>query len=346
MIGLKKQGIGVNIGSIGIGTRPQLGGALCLNLTNTADLEAWLTKYTGSYTRSSSMFVFDYAGVLQEVANNVYPIYGGRLSGGIWYNTEVDGATPLENIIGMASWPTTTNAIGSAQYRDFTHADWNVTNGSITAGTVVLIDGTSVDDENTFTASAGNATIILDPYTSASGVHAGGCFIKRKTGTGDIEVTIDGGSTWVDVTTQVDSDSGWHLAQTTLPTVTDPEFGVRLVTDTDAVYLDWGQLDDGYARVSVHPIPGGDTLAAQSLIAADATNAAKLISDTKGSVYVEAMLMPDIAITTAQIVWMDSNRLIAASGTDRRMSYDGTNVADISPVLGYQKSASYWGGLN
>ncbi|MCP3924929.1 MAG: hypothetical protein GY714_20310 [Desulfobacterales bacterium] len=172
---------------------------------------------------------------------------------------------PLTNIIGVAFWPTTTNQIGVARYRDFTHADWNVTNCSITAGAVVLIDGKSIADQNTLTASGANGTIIIDPYTSASGVHAGGFFVKRKTGTGNIEVTVDGGSTWVDVTAQVAGSSGWHLVQTTLPTVTDPEIGLRLVTSGDAVYLDWAQLDDGYAQVSSHPIVGDETLDPQDL---------------------------------------------------------------------------------
>ena len=260
--------------------------------------------------------------------------------------TEAAG-TELENIIGLAFWPSTTNSIGSAVYRDFTHADWNATNGSITAGAVTLIDGTSVSDDNTFTASGANGTIILDPYTSASGVHAGGVFIKRKTGTGAIEVTVDGGSTWVAVTTQVAGDSGWHLCQTTLPTVTDPEIGVRLVTSGDAVYLDWAQLDDGEARVSSHPIPGGDTLAAQSLIAADATNAANLISDTKGAVYAEAMLLPDdLNLNYGSIAFTVGTIITGSANNNTTYSNDGTNnLIFPNSFVGYTKVASYWSGV-
>lgn len=323
------------------------GGSIELALTSSVEIDAWITKYSGAYTCASTMHVFDYQGVLQEVAINKYAIYGARLSAGVWYNTEADGITPLTNTIGMAFWPTATNVIGSAQYRDFTHADWNVTNCSITAGAVTLIDGTSVSDKNTLTASGANGTIILDPYTSVSGVHAGGVFIKRKTGTGAIEVTVDGGSTWVAVTTQVAGDSGWHLCQTTLPTVTDPEFGVRLVTSGDAVYLDFAQMDDGKARVSVHPIEGGATLAAQSMIAADATNSPTLIVDVKGAVYAEAQLLPDdFSILKAYIISggnASSRILVSDNGSDDLQSSDGTNALTFSNgIISYTKAVSYW----
>ncbi|MCK5541723.1 MAG: hypothetical protein KAI40_03450 [Desulfobacterales bacterium] len=272
-----------------------------------------------------------------------------------YYDTE-NGNTVTSNVVteaagtdltsnpGWAVWPSTTNVIGSTVYRDLTHADWVKTNGSITAEAVVLIDGTTVADKNTFTASAANGTAILVPYVSASGVHAGGIFIKRKTGTGAIEVTIDGGTTWVAVTTQVAGDSGWHLCETTLPTVTDPEFGIRLVTSGDAVYLDFAQMDDGFARVSSHPIAGGVTLAGQALIAADAANASKLIEDKQGYVYVEAQLLPDdLSLKNARILYDGTSLLFAGALVNRFLSNDGTNNLQLfNSLVGYSKGASYW----
>lgn len=253
--------------------------------------------------------------------------------------TEATG-DPIENIIMLALWPGTKNEVPAVEYRDFTHANWAATNGSITAGNVTLIDGTVVADKNTFTASAANATLIKSAFISVSGVHAGGFFIKRKTGTGTVEVCVDNGATWVDVTTQVDSDSGWHLAQTTLPTVTDPQIGVRLVTDTDAVYLDMAQLDDGYARVSSHPIVGGATITGQDLHFSDDG----LISNTKGSVYTEVMLLPDnFSILNASIVNNGQDILYAKASDNDASSNDGTNTLEFNNSLdGYTKVAGYW----
>lgn len=253
--------------------------------------------------------------------------------------TEAEGDA-LENVIGGAFWPSTTNVIPSAEYRDFSHANWNKTNGSITAGSIVLIDGTTVADKNTFTASATNATIIKTQYTSAAGVHAGGIFIKRKTGTGAIEVTVDNGVTWVAVTSQVAGDSGWHLCETTLPTVANPELGVRLVTDTDAVYLDWAQLDDGYARVSSHPIAGGVTLGAQDFHFANNN----LIHNSKGAIIVELQLLPDNAFDGGYVVTNDAGdgRILYLSSAWMR-SYDGTYVAQFTaPPATYSKLGGSW----
>ena len=477
-----------------------------LDLTSTALIEAWNTKYSGSYTRSSDMYVFDFEGVLQKSGTNVAPVYGGRgvtnralwsqnisnaawtkssgvtitgtdgftanskfdalyqndittieahsyrLSftvsvpsgqltgysfnhynsetgnytslptltrtalrysvkmlgrsggGGVsfgfidlnesnwanvivtdfqvedvtgqtnqnpsnhiptttaavtkWYNTEnantvasnvVTEATgaALTNTIGMAFHPSTTNVIGSTVYRDFTHADWNVTDCSITAGDVVLIDGTTVADKNTLTASGANATMILDPYTSASGVHAGGIFVERKTGTGKIYITMDGGSTWVEVTSSI-SASAWFNAQTTLPTVTDPEFGIKLGTSGDAVYLDWAQMDDGYARVSAHPIIGGATLATQIFSIANAANVPVLLSDKEGSVYIEAQLLPDDILVSNSAFFVSLNvngryLYIEFADNSRARSRDGANVVTLTSAMsGYSKLASYW----
>jgi len=325
-----------------------------LDLTNTADLTAWLTKYNGSYTCGDDWSVADYTGEYIPVQTNVAPYYGGRWTGTEWVDTEPDGVTPLTNTIGLAFHPSTTNVIASGVYRDFTNTAWTKTNGSITTGAVTLIDGTSVSDKNTFTASAANGTIIHDPYVSASGVHSGGVFIKRKTGTGDIEVTIDGGTTWVDVTSQVAGDSGWHLCQTTLPTVTDPEFGVRLATSGDAVYLDWAQLDDGFARVSSHPIKGGVTLPAQSFIAADAADVGKLVKDKQGYVIVECQLLPDdLGLLYGKIVnrnaFVDNTEMLQLVPSTGLKSVDlGGNHLTVSSgaFSGLSKVASYWWDAN
>lgn len=253
--------------------------------------------------------------------------------------TEATG-DPIENIMGLAFWPTTTNVIGSAQYRDFTHIDWNKINGSITAGDVVLIDGTTVADKNTFTASAANATLILTPYVSLAGVHAGGIFVKRKTGTDLFYVTMDAGVTWVDKTTELDSDAGWHLTETTLSSIADPEFGIKLAGSGDAVYLDWAQMDDGYARVSSHPIVGGVTLSGQDLH----FNNNNLIADKQGYVIAEAMLMPDdLSLVTNAVVYNGQYVLYSGSDGDQVRNYDGTNIKYLSGGFNeYSKAASYW----
>jgi len=56
----------------------ELGNIVLLDLSNTADLNTFLTDYSGSYTRTGSMFAFDFEGLLKESSANVLPVYGGR----------------------------------------------------------------------------------------------------------------------------------------------------------------------------------------------------------------------------------------------------------------------------
>lgn len=319
-----------------------------LTLNNTADTETFLTKYGGSYTRASSMYVPDYQGVYHENTTNVIPYHGARWTGTEWVNTDASG-NALTNEIGVAFWPSTTNVIASGVYRDFTNAAWTKTNGSISAGDVVLIDGTTVADKNTFTASANNATILHSVYTSPSGTHAGGFFVKRKTGTGIIRITVDGGPTWVDVTSQIDADDMWHLVQTYGASVTNPQIGLNLATSGDEVYLDWAQLDVGFPYVSVYPITGGSTIANSRFKLIGSGNVPKLIKDSKGSIYTEQRMLPaNYNMNNPRIAYMNSlGQFLYIDGSPVTLrSFEGTHVRSVSglDLSVYSKSVCYWSG--
>ena len=101
-----------------------------------------------------------------------------------------------------------------------------------------------------FTATSANATL-LDQGTLTSAAHTGQLWVKRKTGTGVIQITQDGGSGW----TTIAVTTSWvefHLTQT----LANPTFGIRIVTDTDAVYV-WGaQQTISSNKSSIYPLNG------------------------------------------------------------------------------------------
>ena len=85
------------------------------------------------------------------------------------------------------------------------------------------------------TATANNGTATGHTNTLASGTHTTKWDIERDTGTGDIDLSIDGGSTWVDVTGDVGSSSyGECFVEDTLA---DPQIAIRLATSGDIVYV-------------------------------------------------------------------------------------------------------------
>jgi hypothetical protein len=121
--------------------------------------------------------------------------------------------------------------------RDLTQAAWTATNVTV-ARNQVGIDGTA-NSACSLTATAGNGTV-LQAVTNASTARYFSVWIRRITGTGTVEVTLDNGSTWTGVTV-----TSAYTRVGAGQTLANPTVGVRLVTDTDAVAVDFAQLEDG-----------------------------------------------------------------------------------------------------
>lgn len=124
---------------------------------------------------------------------------------------------------------------------DLTNGDWDKTGGG---GTSAAKDATGRDgvasSASTLTADGVDGTC-LQVYTVAEAEFTYSVALKRKTGTGTVEITIDGGATWVDVTSFL-STTDWYRASVT-QTLTNPEFGIRLVTSGDEVEVDTNQIE-------------------------------------------------------------------------------------------------------
>ncbi len=111
---------------------------------------------------------------------------------------------------------------------DLANAAWTKTN--CTAAKTATGPGGVANSASTLTATAGNATC-LQAITSASAARITSCYIKRRTGTGDIEMTQDNGSTWAAVTVTAD----WTRVNIAAATLANPTVGLRIVTSGDAV---------------------------------------------------------------------------------------------------------------
>ena len=121
--------------------------------------------------------------------------------------------------------------------RDLTNAAWTATNVTV-ARNQVGIDGTA-NSACSLTATAGNGTV-LQAVTHGSTGRYFSIWVKRITGTGTVEVTLDNGSTWTGVTVT----SGWTRVGAA-QTLANPTVGVRIVTSGNAIAVDFAQLEDG-----------------------------------------------------------------------------------------------------
>jgi hypothetical protein len=114
----------------------------------------------------------------------------------------------------------------------FDAASWGKTSTTPTANAVAAPNGTTTAD--TLTASGANGTT-LQSYTSLGVSYTFGIWLKRKTGTGNIQIAADSGTY-----TTVTITSDWALYTVTqTPAAGTISAGIRIVTSADAVEA-WG----------------------------------------------------------------------------------------------------------
>lgn len=117
------------------------------------------------------------------------------------------------------------------QASDLTKAAAYTATNCTTTFTATGPDGVA-NDATTITATAGNATV-TQAITSAAGVRITSVWIKRRTGTGEIDLSNWGATTWEPVTVT----SAWTRVSTAASSAgaANPTIGIRIVTNADAV---------------------------------------------------------------------------------------------------------------
>jgi hypothetical protein len=126
--------------------------------------------------------------------------------------------------------------------RDATDAAWVKTDVTA-AKDQTGIDGVAIA-ASSLTSTADGGTCI-QTITLASGSRTGSVFLKRITGTGNVQVTLDG-STWSTVDLSADE---WRRIVLS-GTVTNPVVGIKLAVSGDAVAMDYGQVEDGLSSTT------------------------------------------------------------------------------------------------
>ena len=235
------------------------------------------------------------------------PVYHGVGVDGVKVFTTLNGNTVASNVVSEATGAPITSAeaacaggvtagvvdaVGPVGYlpegartqralhsQAFSNAVWVSGGGGIavTDNSFVAPDGTTTAD--TMTASGANGTLIQDLGTVGSAAKAGGLWLYRKTGTGNIDLTLDGGSTW---TTKAIT-AAWTRVQIS-QTLADEDFGIRIVASGDEVYAWQGQVETAsFLSSDIASTTVAVTRNADVLTYVSAGN----ISGTVGSAYAE-----------------------------------------------------------
>jgi hypothetical protein len=160
---------------------------------------------------------------------------------------------------------------------DLTQAAWSRTNVAVSR-TATGPDGVA-NSATTVTATAGNATV-LQAVVAASTTYVSSCYIKRRTGTGTVEITQDNGVTWTAVTVT----AGWTRVATPSATVLNPTVGLRIVTSGDAVDVAFFQNEfSSFAPSSVIPTGASQVSRGSDSALVTGTNFSSWYNQTEGS---------------------------------------------------------------
>lgn len=179
------------------------------------------------------------------------------------------------------------------------------------------LDG-GVNTATTLRAGAVDATI-LQAITLGSAARCGSVYIRRRTGTGTISFTIDGGSSWTDITSQINT-STWTRVQVTA-TLANPSVGFKINSIGDAIDVDCVQLESG--TVATSPIVTTTAVVtrnADSLTYQTASN----WSNTSGTAYVEV----EPLVYSGGAIGSATNGLLLSTSNSGATAFDGTNVAN------------------
>jgi len=127
--------------------------------------------------------------------------------------------------------------------RDLTNAAWTLGATMTRAKNQTGIDGVA-NYASSLTGGAVAATnTILQAIVLANSARFHSAYIKRLVGTGVIEMTMDNGLTWVDVTAQI--FAAWSRVTIPTQTLANPTVGFRIQTNGDSIAVDFVQNEDG-----------------------------------------------------------------------------------------------------
>ncbi len=215
-----------------------------------------LEEVTGQSNQNPSEYVS--VGVLSA------PYHGAGVDG-VKYFTTLNGNTVSSNVVTDATGapitsansstlttdasgpfgsfvdPAQTDVLGTtaAIRRTMTDVGWVSGGGGITVGTATGADG-APNAAASLTAAGANGTILFTTVLGAA-VRTYGALVRRKAGTGTVNITADNGATWTAMTLTTTYKPFYF----TTASVANPIVGFRIVTAADAIEVDFNTLIAG-----------------------------------------------------------------------------------------------------
>jgi hypothetical protein len=153
----------------------------------------------------------------------------------------------------------------------------------------------------TLTATAASATITQD-ISHASQSRIFSAYMRRVSGTGQIQLTTNGGTNWQTVTLT----TAFAPFNSGAQTVASGQVGIRMIASGDVIEVDFTQAEVGPVPTSPIPTTSGTGSRAAEVISASGALVSGLIGQTEGTIYAEVDVR-NFASTTSRAVFYISD---------------------------------------
>lgn len=231
------------------------------------------------WANGNNLYVFapTYSAVTYEtVARSVDQV---QTTGSVYYGPRFDYNPTTFASLGLLIESARTNI--ALWNRDFTNGAWVPTNCT-PAKDQVGIDGAS-NSASSLTATGANATCV-QTVVQASSLRLTSAYVKRISGTGDIQITTDN-VTWTTVTV----GSNWSRVTIPNQTLANPIFGILIVSSGDAIAVDFfvneGALGTGPSASSAMWTTSASVNRAQDALSISSISS--FYDQTKGTFFAE-----------------------------------------------------------
>jgi hypothetical protein len=204
-------------------------------------------------------------------------------------------------------------------YSNTFDVDWTDTNITRESTSNLAPDGTNTALR--VLASQNNATIIRNSAIGSNNTRTFSIFLRRVNGSGDIQFTFNGGSTWNTISQPITSTWSRILVFTN---TTNHRVGLRLTTQGDSIEL-WGsQLEIGSSMTSYIPTVGSTVTRQPDQLVLNKT------LNPQGAFYIEPNTNTNVSTLVAD---NGTSILVPPQGTKSALFYNTSRTLSMSSSI-------------
>jgi len=202
--------------------------------------------------------------------------------------------------------------------RDLSVSGTWVASGITAVRNAVGADGTA-SGATTLTSTAASATITQN-ISHASQSRIFSAYMRRVSGTGEIQLTTNGGTNWQTVTLT----TAFAPVNSGAQTVASGQVGIRMIASGDVIEVDFTQAEIGPIPTSPITTTSGAVSRATDVISASGALVSGLIGQTEGTIYAEVDVRSFAASAARRIVniRVDGNNLLSLEMSIAGNSFD------------------------